>query len=267
MNRLVEHTQTRQPIQFDMGWRMLRLTAGLLLVGLGLAGMIVPIIPGLPLLVAGAMLVAPNHRVVRAVREHLKAWRHRRNPVGLVLVTAGLLGAISAVPVHAGIDDVLRERIQEQARQDKRLAGAQAVVQVQNRDVILSGKVRLYLQKMLYEQIAWHTQGVGEVDNEIRVVPEVPATDDAIKAIIMHLFIDYEQFHASEIAVQVKEGHVRLSATFREPGDVLVLKHRVADIEGVVAIEVDARIIAQTSDTGVWTPWPSSAMISVAWSD
>jgi hypothetical protein len=31
--------------------------------------MIVPILPDIPLLVAGLVLVAPNHRVVRAVRE------------------------------------------------------------------------------------------------------------------------------------------------------------------------------------------------------
>ncbi len=254
MNMLAEHGRILKPTRFDVAWRVLRPTAGLLLVGLGLAGMIVPIIPGLPLLVAGAVLVAPNHRVVRAAGERLKAWRHRRTPVGLMLGTAGLLGTISAVPVYAGIDDVLRERIQEEAREDKRLAGAQVVVRVQKRDVILSGRVRLYLQKILYEQIAWHTQGVGEVDNEIQVVPEVRATDDEIKAIITHLLIQHEQFHGVDIAVQVKEGHVRLSATFREPGDVLFLKHRVAQIEGVVAIQIDVRIIAQTNDTRVWTP-------------
>ena len=137
MNTQAEHAQ--EPTRFDAAWRVIRPTAGLLLVGLGLTGMIVPIIPGLPLLVAGAVLVAPNHRVVRAVRERLKAWRRRRNPVGLVLLlTTGLLASILAVPVHAGIDDVLRERIQDQARQDKRLAGTQVVVQVQKRDVILS---------------------------------------------------------------------------------------------------------------------------------
>lgn len=199
MNTLAEHARTREPTRFDVAWRVIRLAAVLLFVGLGLA-------------------------------------------------------SISAVPVHAGIDDVLRERIQAQARQDKRLAGAEVVVRVQKRDVILSGRVRLYLQKMLYEQIAWHTQGVGEVDNEIQVVPEVHATDDEIKATIIRLLTEHEQFHGVDIAVQVKEGHVRLSATFREPGDVLVLKHRVAQIEGVVAIEIDARIIAHTNDTGVWTP-------------
>jgi len=33
---------------------------------------------------------------------------------------------------------------------------------------------------MIYEQIAWKTEGVIEIDNEIRVVPGWPQTDAVI---------------------------------------------------------------------------------------
>jgi osmotically-inducible protein OsmY len=110
--------------------------------------------------------------------------------------------------------------------------------------VILSGKVRLYLQKIIYEQVAWHTQGVREVDNEIRVVPEVPATDDEIKTIIIHFLIEHEQLRGTELTIEVHKGHVFLSGTFHEPEGVLTLRHWVAQIEGVVAIEIDVKSLA-----------------------
>jgi uncharacterized membrane protein YbaN (DUF454 family) len=102
MNIQVAHTRLRTPTRLDAAGKALRPLAGLLLVGLGLAGMILPIIPGLPLLVAGAVLVAPNHRVVRAVRERLEAWRHRRNLVGLMVSVEShaLIAWASRVPVN-----------------------------------------------------------------------------------------------------------------------------------------------------------------------
>jgi len=36
--------------------------------------------------------------------------------------------------------------------------------------VVLTGKVRLYEQKLIADRIAWTTPGVFEVDNEIQVV-------------------------------------------------------------------------------------------------
>jgi osmotically-inducible protein OsmY len=165
----------------------------------------------------------------------------RRNLAGLLLLTVGLAGPL---PVRAEVDAVLREAIENQARQDQRLSGAQVIVHVHKRDVILSGKVRLYLQKMIYEQIAWHTEGVREVGNEIRVVPETPKTDDEIKAIIIHFLVEHERLRGTGLAIEVHKGHVFLSGTFHEPEAVFTLKHRVAQIEGVVAIEIDVKVLA-----------------------
>lgn len=97
---------------------------------------------------------------------------------------------------------------------------------------------------MIYEQIAWHTQGVREVDDEIGVVPEAPATDDEIKAIIVLLLIEHEQLRGAELTIEVHKGHVSVSGTFHEPEGVFTLKHRVAQIEGVVAIEIDVKTSA-----------------------
>jgi hypothetical protein len=53
--------------------------------------------------------------------------------------------------------------------------------------IVLFGEVGLYIQKMIYEQIAWKTEGVIEIDNEIRVVPGWPQTDAVIDRKIMEV--------------------------------------------------------------------------------
>jgi uncharacterized membrane protein YbaN (DUF454 family) len=55
--------------------------AGFILLGLGLIGMILPIIPGIPLLIAGAALLGADHLAVRPfsrLLDRLKTgWRQR----------------------------------------------------------------------------------------------------------------------------------------------------------------------------------------------
>ena len=62
--------------------RMIHTVGGLVLVGLGVAGMIVPIVPGIPLAIAGVVLLRSNHSVVGSVMEHLKRWRDSRQRPG-----------------------------------------------------------------------------------------------------------------------------------------------------------------------------------------
>ena len=61
----------------DRMWATLRSMGGVTLIGLGLLATVVPIIPGIPLIIAGAALAGPKHPLVRAARERLKRWRSR----------------------------------------------------------------------------------------------------------------------------------------------------------------------------------------------
>jgi osmotically-inducible protein OsmY len=109
---------------------------------------------------------------------------------------------------------------------------------VQESQVVLSGTVWLYSQKMRSEQIAWHTHGVVEVNSEIRVVPRVPTTDQELTSAIFLLTLQFPQIQRAGINIAVTDGHVYLSGTFHDASDVLLLKHHVADIEGVVSITI-----------------------------
>lgn len=102
------------------------------------------------------------------------------------------------------------------------------------------GQVRLYSQKMMYARIAWQTKGVVEVENEIRVEPVVPLTDGAIERKIREIVKTCRRFQGVKLKIIVEKGYVFLRASFENSRDVLFLKHRVAEIEGVIAIRIDA---------------------------
>jgi osmotically-inducible protein OsmY len=97
---------------------------------------------------------------------------------------------------------------------------------------------------MLYEQITWKTKGVVEVDNEIRVVPGLPQTDTAIECKIMEFVQTHRGFQCVNVIVTVIKGTVHIRATLEHPQDVLFLKRRVAEIDGVISINIQAKFIA-----------------------
>ena len=155
------------------------------------------------------------------------------------LIVVAFFGAFA--PVYGSNETELRQRIQDQVRSDDQLQGAQVTVAVKGGDVVLSGTVRLYSQKMRYEQIVWRTSGVVDVDNEIRVRPHGLVTDREIKSQILQTALKYQRFHAAVIQVSVTNGQVNVSGTFHDASDVLFLKHRVAEIEGVTRIEIEVK--------------------------
>jgi len=60
-------------------WPTLRLSAGRALLLLGLAGFVIPLLPGTPFLLLGAWILGPNHPHVRSTVERVEAlWKPRR---------------------------------------------------------------------------------------------------------------------------------------------------------------------------------------------
>ena len=57
----------------------LRTIGGVLLLSIGAVGLVVPILPGVPLLVAGASVLGPDHPLVRPVRARLRSWWAQRH--------------------------------------------------------------------------------------------------------------------------------------------------------------------------------------------
>lgn len=44
-------------------WRLVRITAGLVLILIGLSGLVIPVIPGWPFIILGIIMIAPDSRL------------------------------------------------------------------------------------------------------------------------------------------------------------------------------------------------------------
>ena len=56
-------------------WRTFRILAGMVLIVLGLLGMVLPVVPGIPLLLAWVALLGSNHPWVRPFMARFRLWR------------------------------------------------------------------------------------------------------------------------------------------------------------------------------------------------
>ena len=57
---------------------LMRTVAGVMLITIGLIGLVLPIIPGIPLLIAGVATMGRDHPLLRPVFTRLNRWRSRR---------------------------------------------------------------------------------------------------------------------------------------------------------------------------------------------
>ena len=169
--------------------------------------------------------------------------KKNRNLMLLVVLTLIVSGITHAHVALAMSDKIIKQRIEDEAADTSRLRGTKVDLAVEDGYVVLYGTVGLYIQKMLYEQIAWKTKGVVEVDNEIRVVPGFPQTDKAIERKIMELVQTHRRFQGVNVTVTVIKGTVHILATLEHPRDVLFLKRRVAEITGVISINIQAKFV------------------------
>ena len=160
--------------------------------------------------------------------------------VVLIIIMPGIAHTRAALAMS---DKIIKQQIEDKVTDTFRLRGTKVDFAVQDGYIVLYGTVGLYIQKMLYEQIAWKTKGVVEVDNEIRVVPGLPQSDAVIERKIMEITQTHRRFQGVEVNVTVKEGTVKIRTTLDHPRDVLFLKHRIAEIKGVIDIYIQAKFI------------------------
>jgi len=97
---------------------------------------------------------------------------------------------------------------------------------------------------LITDRMAWKTMGVLEVENEIRVIPKVPLSDTEIERSIRGIVKADVRFHSSSVEIVVNNGEVSIQGSFAGIGDPVILKHKVAEIEGVVYIRITATFLA-----------------------
>ncbi len=161
-------------------------------------------------------------------------------PRRLIIV---LFLVLSTAQASAMSDADLKHWIEAKAARTPVLVIADGVrVDVDDGFVVLSGRVNLLAQRMEYDRIAWQTNGVKEVDNEIHVVPEKSISDAEVERRVRYVVVDtYRRYwhHEMDAHIGVDKGQVRIRANLRRPRDLIMLKHRLAKIQGVTEVEID----------------------------
>jgi osmotically-inducible protein OsmY len=136
----------------------------------------------------------------------------RPTPCNGFRVLLALLACVTLLPALAVASTALQARIAFQVDQEPRLEGTDVRIVTDRGNVVLTGQVTLLSQRMLYEQIAWQTRGTLDVDSEIRVVAQAPASDRQLEKAIQALAEQHEQIQ--NIGVVVKDGVAIVHGTF-----------------------------------------------------
>lgn len=59
-------------------WQKVRVIIGIAMCVIGVVGTLVPVIPGVPIILAGVALMGTDHPLVRKVKERFQKWRDRK---------------------------------------------------------------------------------------------------------------------------------------------------------------------------------------------
>lgn len=165
--------------------------------------------------------------------------------VGSLAVLLLLVVLFQAPPVLARSDDLIKQEIEAQVTESAALRSTRIAVYVEEQLVVLTGQVRLYEQKLVSERIAWTTPDVFDVHNEIRVLPKRALSDAAIERKIRELVKADERFRPAGLSIRVEGGKVFLKGSFLNLRYPSMLKHKVAEIEGVIDIEISTKFLAR----------------------
>ncbi len=172
-----------------------------------------------------------------------------RQAPGWICVSAFAIALVLASAVQGeeavGEDEALRDRIEAKLEGLPEREGAEIRVAVRDGRVLLQGSVRLLEQSLRAERATWKTDGVIDVENELRVVRAGPIDDSAIERQVRKVLEADGRFVDTKLELDVVAGLVRLRGLFEDPADLLTLKHRIASIPGVLGVEIDAILVAR----------------------
>lgn len=158
----------------------------------------------------------------------------------ITITLIAVVGLLQMNSVQARSDDHIKAEIAAKFSESEVLQNTQINIYVEKRLVVLTGSVRLLVQKLLSDRLAWTTLGVFEVDNELRVSPKIALSDKAIEVKIRDIIKSYRRFDNTDMAIVVKQGVVSIESGFTGIADPVFLKHKLAAIEGVIDVKVHA---------------------------
>lgn len=162
----------------------------------------------------------------------------------LALIGIALVALLSG-PLHASpqlSDQALGERIAESIRTYSRFSIFDDVnINIDNRNVVLSGRVTIPLKREEIEQRVKKIDGIRTLTNDIGVLP-VSQTDDRLRRVVANAIYNHPNFwrYAERanppIHIIIEHQRITLTGVVENQGDK-ILAYSLAQVSGVLSVE------------------------------
>jgi len=153
----------------------------------------------------------------------------------------GLAAALVAAPAPAASDAEVKSRVEERLAKAGLAQNADIRVSVEDGVVRLTGVAVRYADFRDAERLA--RKEASRVVNTVRVVPEKPRPDKAIKADAESAVLRWERYGPFDaVGVEVKGGVVRLTGWVDEPWKRDEIEDRVARVDGTRDVLADLHV-------------------------
>jgi osmotically-inducible protein OsmY len=151
------------------------------------------------------------------------------------------LGALLAAPAFAASDADLQRRIEARLAKAGFELRADIEVEVESGVARLTGITLAYADLREAERLA--RKDVKSVVNLLRVVPEEPRSDKAIRADAERAVLRWERYGPFDaVAIEVAEGVVRLSGWVENPFKRDEIEERLARVDAIRDVHNDLRV-------------------------
>ena len=160
---------------------------------------------------------------------------------GRMVVLAGLAASLLAAPAFASRDSELQARIEKRLAKAGFAQRADVKVEVESGVARLSGITLRYLDLREAERLA--RKEAKSVVNLLRVVPEVPRSDKAIKADAERAVMRWERYGPFDaVGIEVTDGVVRLDGWVDSPVKRAEIEERLARVDAIRDVHNDLRL-------------------------
>lgn len=185
---------------------------------------------------AGVSVVEQEGRIVLSgtvaslAEKRRTVLRFRRMEAGSEIVDA-----LRIRPIPARTDQQIAQRMRDALEEDASLRHHAPDLRIQVADgvVTLDGALDALAKKRLAGLLAWWCAGVQDVHNQIRVVPPDDDNDAELIDAVRTAFLKDKTLQSDGLAIQSRDGVVRLSGTARSAEERAAAEENVWAIEGV----------------------------------
>ena len=134
-------------------------------------------------------------------------------------------------------NNILERQVRDELESDYYVDSARIDIKADNGKVSLSGVVFSYPERMNAEEDAWSVSGVKDVENSLTVGPLAEAVADVDIAAECAKALDADRrVPKGAVMVRVLNGWVTLSGRVRRHVELMVAKHDVGHVHGVLGV-------------------------------